>query len=80
MLERSFPSSDKIKSVYQFVRSSLIAEALDDKFILCALLVDLVIYIGKHTDLQSYRIILDRSSASSRAESVGPYSQALDLG
>lgn len=41
MLERSFPSTDKIKSVYQFVRGSLIAEALDDKFVLCALLFDL---------------------------------------
>ncbi|KAF9506253.1 hypothetical protein BS47DRAFT_1333910 [Hydnum rufescens UP504] len=34
ILERSFASTDKIKSVYQFVRASLIAEALNDKFIL----------------------------------------------
>ncbi|KAF8340286.1 uncharacterized protein EI90DRAFT_2966059 [Cantharellus anzutake] len=34
ILERSFPSTEKIKSVYQFVRSSLIEEAQSDKFIL----------------------------------------------
>jgi len=34
ILERSFASSEKIKVVYQFVRSALIAEALGDKFVL----------------------------------------------
>lgn len=34
ILEKSFPSTDTIKAIYQFVRSSLMEDALSDKFIL----------------------------------------------
>lgn len=35
ILEKSFQSTDDIKAVYQFIRGSLIEDALSDKFILC---------------------------------------------
>ena len=37
MLEKTFPSTDKIKSVYAFVRNSLREDVKPIKFVLCEL-------------------------------------------
>lgn len=51
LLEKTFPSTDKIRSVYAFVRGSLREDVKPIKFVLCEYSTP---YAGSYTGLLNY--------------------------
>ena len=81
MLEKTFPSSDKIKSVYAFVRGSLREDVKPIKFVLCTLSLPQSLVLRSHMHLAhktsphlnaSTKSPIPRSATSPSPSSISP--------